>query len=545
MKHIKSSTIEVISLFLILALSAYLRLYRIGDNPGFNSDEGTAINIAYNLMQGKVQYLAINQSTLLFAKLPLFSLALAGLFKIFGPGIETLRVFTALLGVLSVALLYGVLRFTFQGEKLIHLLSPGPGVSRIPISALPLLSAFFMAIYPQAILYNRIGISYNLLTPLILLTFGGLAKYLENEKPGWLILAALALGIGTTNELIAFSFLPAFVIIVSSRSLKAAIWSLCFFALPFFIYTVVMLVTVPQAFIFDLAFTMTRVGSIPLLGQLPVAALDFAAVAHWDAWALLAVIGMLVMGSSRIGRMVVLFYLLTFIMIGGKTIVVGLGYYYISPIFPFVATGIAGLVIFLTQRVFVVFSTGIVDLYHRLGWKPENPMMVKLTNFLVVILICLALFIFVLSPYLVSMAQMVTQASQGIQTSNNWAMVDPNGARQVAAYINRKVHPGDLVIASPAIAWMFHTDVTDFQQVVAAKGIATIHLPSNIPANRFAFSVDEKKARFVVIDRIWRNWASVEMPAVKDLMEEVEKWRVVFSLGEFTVYENPSITPQE
>jgi 4-amino-4-deoxy-L-arabinose transferase-like glycosyltransferase len=521
--------IEALAVLGILALAAFLRLARVGDNPGWFSDEGTAINIAQNLMQGKVQYLAINQSTLLEAKLPLFSLILAGLFKVWGAGIVTLRTFTGILGVLSVGLLYGVLRVMRKegGE------------------ALALLSAFLLAIYPKAILYNRLGYSYNLVTPLILLTFGGLWQYLGTRKNGWLAFAALALGIAAAGDLVAVSVVPVFILIVSARSWRALLWSLPLIALPFAIYAAVMLVTAPQAFTFDLVFTLTRVGGVPLIAQFPMAAVNFAAVADFDGWFLPAIIGMFLIRSRRLKRLVLLFYLLTFVMVGGKVVLPGIGYYYISPFLPFIAIGIASLILYVTPRLVAFVRAGLTDLYRQWGWVPVKKPGVQLTSGVTTLLTMLALFMMVISPVLFTIYQMTRQVYEGFDTAIAPLLIDPGGARQVADFVNQSVQPTDLVIASPAIAWMFHANVTDFQQVVAAKGIATIHFPDNIPPDRFAFPVDEKGARYVVFDRIWYNWAALNMPAVKELMDEIEQWPAVLKIGEYTVYANPALGAHE
>jgi hypothetical protein len=174
---------EVIALFLILALAAYLRLTNLADNPGWYTDEGTHLDIAQNLLCGRVQYLAINQSTLLFAKLPLFDVLLAGLLGMSGRGIDVLRTLTGVLGVVSVGMLYLVVR----------------RAQRDGDTSLPLLAALLLAIYPQAVLYSRFGFSYNLLTPLVLLACLGLFEYLSREDSAgrtWLALAALAIGTG-------------------------------------------------------------------------------------------------------------------------------------------------------------------------------------------------------------------------------------------------------------------------------------------------------------------------------------------------------------
>src|SRR4030042_4262579 len=71
-----------LALFLVLAAAAYLRFDQLAENPGWYSDEGTIADIAQNMAEGKLQYLALGRSTLLAARLPmmpwLLSLVLSG-----------------------------------------------------------------------------------------------------------------------------------------------------------------------------------------------------------------------------------------------------------------------------------------------------------------------------------------------------------------------------------------------------------------------------------------------------------------------------------
>ena len=102
---------EILILFLILGIAAYLRFVNIVDNPGWYSDEGTLVDIAQNLAEGKFQYLALNKSTLLAARLPLFPAILAFIFSFVESGITPLRYLSAGLGVVTVGLLYwGVIK---------------------------------------------------------------------------------------------------------------------------------------------------------------------------------------------------------------------------------------------------------------------------------------------------------------------------------------------------------------------------------------------------------------------------------------------------
>jgi hypothetical protein len=142
-----------IGLLALLVLAAYLRLAQGAETPGWFSDEGTHLAIAGELLHGRVQYLALTESTLLVARLPVFDWLLAGLLWLANAGkggalglagsMGVLRAFTGSLGVLTTLLVYLVARRMggLRGQWL------------------GLLAALAYAVYPQAILYSRFGIS--------------------------------------------------------------------------------------------------------------------------------------------------------------------------------------------------------------------------------------------------------------------------------------------------------------------------------------------------------------------------------------------------
>lgn len=513
---------EVFILGLVLILAAYLRLANRADNPGWYSDEGTHINIAMNLMEGRVQSLAITQSMLLVARPPLFHLLLAGLFRVWGAGIETLRAFTGGLGVASVILLYLVTR-TAQG------------------SALALLSALMLAVYPEAVVYSRIGYSYNLLTPLVLLACWGLWGYLETTRRRWLTLAALALGLGLVSELVALVFLLPFALVVVARRWRDLLWSLPLFALPFGIYAAVMTMTAPQAFLFDLRFTFLRAGDIPLLVQLPFVLVNLALLMARDYWLGPAIVGLFMLQPLRWQRLyLILFWLPLLSLARTTTGLSGLTFHYLTPLMPFVALGVASLVYRGAPHVLQVARNGLTGLFGQWPWLAAQPVSRWAQARLIALGSSLAVLIVVVGPFLASTVLQTARIQTAMQTPIDLVLVDADDARTTADFINRDTGPDDVVIASPAVAWLFHSRVTDFQQVVAASGGETISFPIDIPVNRFAFDVDGRRARFVVVDRIWRNWGAPNMPGVADLMHEAETWPLAFQAGEFYVYQNPA-----
>jgi 4-amino-4-deoxy-L-arabinose transferase-like glycosyltransferase len=215
-----------LALALILLLAAYLRLANVATNPAWYTDEGTHLDIARHLLAGHIQYLAINQSWLLFSRLPLFEELLAVAAWFHGLSMETLRLLTGSLGVMTVGVTYAVVRC----------------VSRDRVLAL--LAALLLAIYPPAVLYSRLGFSYNLLAPLMLLSWLGALKYSEHGSKRWLAVAALSIGLGTISELWMFVMFVPFVLIVLLRNWRDVMWSVPLALLPCGIYAAIMLLTV-------------------------------------------------------------------------------------------------------------------------------------------------------------------------------------------------------------------------------------------------------------------------------------------------------------
>jgi len=121
-------------------------------------------------------------------------------------------------------------------------------------------------------------------------------------------------------------------------------------------------------------------------------------------------------------------------------------------------------------------------------------------------------------------------------------LADPTTARRVAAYVNARTSSDDVVLCSPTIAWLFHAQAADFQMAIAATGGATQHFPPGIPPSRFRFDPRLENAAYVIVDPLWRGWASAQMPAVAGLVEEVEgNWSLETRFGEFEVYRSPRV----
>jgi 4-amino-4-deoxy-L-arabinose transferase-like glycosyltransferase len=510
--------IELTALGLILALAAWLRFPNLAENPGWYSDEGTLVAIAQRLAQGSWQYLALNQSMLIVARPPLFLLLLAGLFRILEPGIAVLRILTASLGVLSVLLAYLLVRRASR--------SPG----------LALLSAGLLAIYPQAVLYSRIGFSYNLLAPLALLACLCAWNFLESQKTPWLVLAGLAIGLGMVSDLMMATFLLPLLLAVSTRGWRKAFIVAAAAALPGVLYVFWMGLTVPQAFWFDLRFTLSRLGAFPLPLQVPVVLLNYYYLLARDAWFLAGLAGMFLAFPTRWRWLLMAMFVLPMVSLGRTTgFATGLEDYYLIALFPLVAIGAAYLLWVGFPHVLTTLQGGLSALFTSWGWKGW------LGTRLVALAGSLALFLLLVSPWIISTALTFRDATRGFSARIDPVLINAQDAWLTIDFVNGQVGETDLVLASPALAWAVDAEAADFQQSLAADGIATRHFPADIPPDRFAFNPSLNRAEYVVVDRIWRNWGAANMPEVAAMLAEVERWPAAFTSGEFTVYQNPEM----
>ncbi|MGD8622962.1 MAG: glycosyltransferase family 39 protein [Anaerolineae bacterium] len=513
--------LEIGALVLILLLAAYLRLPNNAHNPGWYSDEGTHIDIARHLAAGQVQYMAIGDSTLLFARLPLFETILAAAFKAIGPGMQTLRTLTGLLGLISVATLYGIVR-RIGGE-----------------APLALLAAFFLAIYPQAVIYSRFGFSYNLLTPLVLLVFWSSWEYLQRSAPEtgsarrWLALAALAIGLGGVSDLWIFGLLAPLILVVLARRWQDLLWSLPLAVLPFGLYAGLALLRTPEAFLFDLGFTLSRLGKLPLLDQLRTLALNYTTLALQENWFGLALVGTFLLRPARLQRLTWLFLLLPIAVLGRNEALYSLSFYYMIPLLPLVALGLAGLLREGTPHALRLLRASVEALVGSWTWLPEARRNRFLTGSAGLLLL-LAL----LSPFLTSMLHSVDQVSSGFQTAIDPFLVKPQDAQPAAEFVNRRVSADDLVIASPGLGWIIQANVADFQMSSAFGRQATPHIPANLPRDRFVFAPDYDRAQFVIVDNLWHNWGRWNVAGVAEMLEQIETWPMVFRSGAIRVYCN-------
>lgn len=491
-----------LGLALLLGLAAALRLVNVAVSPGWFSDEGTHLAIARQLQAGRWQYLAVTESVLLFARLPLFEWLLAGAVRLFGLSMGTLRGVTAVLGIGAVGLLYGMAR-QLSGDRWLALAAAG-----------------VLAIMPPAVLYSRFGFSYNLLAPLLLAALWGLAHAANDGsartgRARALALACLAVGLGTISDLLALSWLPALLLVLlARRSGRQLVWGMALALLPWGVYTAVSLLARADAFWFDWQFTFARVQQ-PLPAQLRQLGLNGATLLQ-DGWLALGFVGLWLVRPLPLRRLALLFWLLPLLVIGRTAALYSLSAYYLIPFLPLAALGLGALL-----RYGAPWGVRqLLGAWYR-PWQTA------------VFAGGVALLLGVVA------GQVWAQGRDGWETAVDPFLLNGADVRAAAAFVNEAVTPEDVVIASPGVAWLLDGKTADFQMAVAAAGAAAPHMPADLPARRWAFDPDYRQARMVVIDNLWHNWAVFNVPGVAEMVAEVETWPQRYQTGAITVYERP------
>jgi hypothetical protein len=381
------------------------------------------------------------------------------------------------------------------------------------------LAPFILAIFPAAVVYSRFGFSYNLLAPLLLLVCLGLWEYEQSGLNKWLALAAISIGLGTISDLWMISYLPVLVLVVlCSSNWRNLSWSLPLALLPFAIYIVHSLLTVPEAFLFDAGFVRARL-SLSLAEQVQSLFTNTTVLLSQDGWLALGLVGLLAMPRVNQRRFLLLFGLLPLVILGRSTALHGLGFHYFIPFLPFVALGITTLLWrgipilaealpFVTGRIAVTLAVGVV---------------------------CV--------PLVTTIGLLNGQVNGHYQTAIDPFLANPQDAEAVAAFINNSLHEDDsansVVIANATITWLLHTNRADFQMSIAAAGINTPHLPADIPPDRYAFNPDYRTAEMVVIDNWWYTWGRFNVPGLNEMIDDITTWPLVFSSGDMYVYKNP------
>lgn len=508
----------------ILLLALALHSIHLATTPGWDGDEGYNLDIAWNLLHGRLQMFALTSAFVQHP--PLFYLFLAGAIRLFGYSILTLRALAVVYSLATTALIL------LLGRRMV---GPGPA----------LWGALAFTIAPLALTNTRWGYTYS---QLMLLAFLGVYccwRYLEVRSRRWLVLAATlgALAILSDYE---GAFLPLLLILIALRVRwrDALIAAAIGFGLPLLV-ALGLLAATPATFLSDLAFTASRAAGGNLIVQALNVIINFQHLLSLDVWVLLGLIGLWFIRDARLRGLI--FAALALMLIAILK-VRDLNPYFHSgvPLLPWLGLG-AGLAIDRAITTLYAWLNGWWDgLFTRITTSPR--WLAPIRRFAIALL----LFVALISPLGITIAADAAGVAGQLHTRIDFSLANqPNDAQRAAAYILAHAHAGDLVLCSPQVAWMLDDpeDASGHEtgilaaeplQSVAYSGQGIAFYPANLGRNHFVFNPSIMQAHFAIVDNFWRALAAPDQaPQLQPGLALVEGWPVVYRIGEYTIYEQP------
>ncbi|HVA92164.1 MAG TPA: glycosyltransferase family 39 protein [Chloroflexota bacterium] len=492
----------------LLVVGAYLRLANLADNPGWDGDEGYNLNIAANLLAGHARMFAMRY---VFVQHPPFFYLLGALvMKLWTPDLIALRALSACCGVLTILALQGL------GSAL--------GGRRLGWAA-----ALFYAIWPEAVLQVRWAYTYNLLALLVLLTlWAALSPYLgrleglvgdstpprrwRNGAIGPALLAGFLAGLALATDQEAAILVPALVYLWWGRDWKPLAGGVLAMAAPPCAYLGVMLATRKDDVLFDIHHTASRLDSGP--GDILARLTDLF---RFDPLVVLGLCGLALVAHGRPRKVIV------GLAIGLTGLVLEVRdpapvFRAAEPLLPLAGLGMGALVL------------ALMDLIGRMvGGNGRRGARAALAALVLLVPLGGTL-------VLTDLGSIRGGFATGLKPTLPRSAAE---ARRMAAWVNARVRPTDLVIAMPGISWLFHCRATELLQAVAVSGHGAAFYPDGLSMARFAYDPRLDTARFLVVDDFTRLWIA-EQPRERALVRRAEQqWSIVYQRGEYVVYAHP------
>lgn len=450
--------------------------------------------------------MAVTDSYLIAARMPLFEHLLAGGIHLFGNDILTLRLLTALCGTITVGLVYTTISTASNDNWL------------------ALCGALSLAIYPKAMIYSRFGFSYNLIPPLLLCALWFYFRHHRANHNRWLYAACLMMGLTGLVDLVGLALIGAWCvfIIVAERTQ----WKALFFCLmPLAFYVLARISTNAEIFLHDLSYTLGRTNAL-LSEQIQTLANNYLVLLHTDIWIVGSLIGLFLLPASPLRLPLLSLLFLPLIVIGRSLALYSLSTHYMIAFFPFVAIGVGCLLRYGVPHTTQVIQQALVSIPLPTFHQPFA---------------FLAALILIGSPVAWTIHTNLQSVQTHIHTEIDTFLVPAREGRQLQAWLTTTLQTEDYVIASPTFAWMIDAPVADYQMAAIAGGDDGIFFPNSLYPERFAFDARYENATYAIVDSIWRNWATVHIPAADDMLNDITStWLLVFETAQLQVYQNPS-----
>lgn len=509
----------------ILALQVFFHSYRLGLTPGWDPQEGYNLDIAWNLAHSRLRLFAL---TAAFAQHPpLFYLQLVVAMRVLGYGIAAARAVAAIYSIATCGALLLV------GRRIVGI---GPALwGALAFTAAPIILA-----------NTRWGYSYAQLAFVGMLCLWASWHYRRASGRGWLVLAAALAGVAAFSDYEGAAWI-AFVALVAlqRRQRRDALLAVGIGVGVLVGGLLGCLIASPGIFLADFGTTFTRAAGGNVVLQVILLLVNYYRFATLDAWVLLGIAGFFLAPAKARG------YLLGALAATGvvalKVREIGLSLHSVVPLLPLLALGM-GVALDLALRRLYGWSLGWMSAW--LARTPEHDTPAT-QPFPMRFAAALLVFVVVVSPLGLALASDAAGLASTLPTRQDSLLATPGDAQAMMAYVVTHVRPGDLVLASPEIAWRFDQPDdapslagADILQALAQSGRSASFYPAGLPASRWVYDVSVGRARYVVVDNLTRQLAAPDQVAgLAPLLAQVHQWPVAFSRGQYVVYERPAGSP--
>lgn len=522
---------------LLLALCAWFHLWRLAQTPGWDPQEGYNLDIAWNLLHGRLRLFALTQD---FAQHPpLFYLQLALSIRVFGYSIVAVRALAALYALLTCGAILLI------GWRLL-----GAGAA--------LWGAAVYVIAPVMLANTRWGYSYSMLAFVGLLCLWATWESLSATNPllarRWLLAAAGLAGLAAFSDYVGVAWIIFVALVGLRHSWRRGLLALGVGAGVLAMGLLLCLLASPGVFVADFLSTGGRAaGGNPLVEGI-LLLFNYQRLASYDAWLLLGLVGLflierrraraLLMGCAALLGLVIL-----------KVREIGPSFHTATPLLPLLALG-AGVALaagagrlFAWAREWLAPLDGWLSAWE--GWRRIGADGSEQPALLTRLLMALLVFVVIGSPVALTGASDIVSLAGTLTTPQDALLATPADAQATIQFTLARAQPGDLVLASPQIAWAFDQPVdararplgvsgADIVQSVAYSGQAAAFYPAGLPRSRWAYDIAPGRARYVIVDDMLRQLAAPDqLPSLAPILAQVERWPVVYRRGQYTVYERP------
>lgn len=522
----------------LLALCAWFHFWRLAQTPGWDPQEGYNLDLAWNLLHGRLRLFALTQD---FAQHPpLFFLQVALSIRLFGYGIFAVRAVAALYAVLTCGAILLV------GWRLLG-------------RAAALWGAAVYVVAPVMLANTRWGYSYSLLAfvgVLCLWTAWESLDATDARVAGrWLLASAALAGLAAFSDYVGVAWI-VFVALVGLRGgWRRGAVALAVGAGELLLGLLLCLLAAPGIFIADAFSTGGRAaGGSPLVAGI-LLLVNYERLATYDAWLLLGLVGLFLIARSR-SRNALLGAVALLALVILKVRTIGPSFHTATPLLPLLALG-AGVALAAGAGKLFDWADEWLDPLDR--WLATNRARrtgapvghVEGPAALTRVLTALLVFLVIGAPVAMAGATDVVNLASALTTPQDALLAKPADAQAAIQFTLAHARPGDLVLASPQIAWAFDQPAdaqgrplgiagADIVQTVAYGGQAAAFYPAGLSRDRWAYDVSVDHARYVIVDDLLRQLAAPDqLPALSPILARAERWRVVYRRGQYTVYERP------